>query len=106
MGYEALGYAAIAAVTAIAGTAASYALTPKAPQMDMTNYDLLRQTQDQANAESEAAKARMEEARKREELRQQQMFAADILTSETGADADKVGVRNQVLGDADYDGDV
>lgn len=82
----------------LAGTAASYLSTPKTPQMDMTNYDLLRQTQEQANAESEAAKARMEEARKREELRQQQMFAQDILTSETGADVGKIGVKNQVLG--------
>ena len=84
-----------------AGTAASYMSTPSMPQMDMTNYDLLRQTQDQANAESDAARARMDEARKREELRQQQIFARDIKTSETGADVDRIGVKNQVLGNAD-----
>jgi hypothetical protein len=91
--------AIVGMLTAAAGTAASYAMTPKMPQMDMTNYDLLRQTQEQADAESEAAKARMEEARKREELRQQQMFASDIKTSEVGADS--VGVKNQVLGKTD-----
>ena len=41
--------------------------------MDATNYELLMQTQKQADAESEAAKARIEEAKKREELRQQQL---------------------------------
>lgn len=75
---------------------ASYAMTPKAPRMDATNYELLRQTQEQANAESDAARARIEEARKREALRRQQMFAQDVKTSEVGAET--VGVRNQVLG--------
>lgn len=83
--------------------ALSYAMTPKAPSMDMTNYDLLRQTQEQADAESDAAKARMEEARKREELRMQQMYGQDIKTSDVGADVDSIGVKNQVLGDQDDD---
>ncbi|MDR2056577.1 MAG: hypothetical protein LBQ10_12040 [Desulfovibrio sp.] len=83
----------------------SYAITPKSPSMDMTNYDLLRQTQEQANAESDAARARIEEARKREELRQQQLAGQNILTSDTGADTDSIGVRNQVLGSSDDEDD-
>jgi ribosomal protein L9 len=83
----------------------SYFLTPKSPAYDATNYNLLRQTQEQANADSDAAKARIEEARKREELRQQQMQNASILTSDTGADA--LSVRSGILGNDDEDdGDV
>lgn len=66
--------------------------------MDATNYELLMQTQKQANAESEAAKAKIEEAKKREELRQQQLAGQNILTSDSGVDSNKVGVKNQVLG--------
>ena len=85
----------------LASSLISYAVTPKSPSMDMTNYDLLRQTQEQADTESAAAKARIEEARKREELRTQQMYGKDIMTSEVGADVDKVGIKNQVLGNKD-----
>ena len=92
---------AIGAAAFLASSLVSYAVTPKSPSMDMTNYDMLRQTQQQADTESEAAKARIEEARKREELRTQQMYGKDIMTSEVGADVDKVGIKNQVLGNKD-----
>ena len=82
-----------------AGTAASYALTPKAPSQDMTNYDLLRQTQEQADAESAAAKARQEEAKRREELRTQQMYGQDVKTSETGANV--LDIKETTLGEDD-----
>jgi len=82
----------------LAASLISYAVTPKSPTMDATNYELLMQTQDQANAESEAAKAKIEEAKKREELRQQQLAGQNILTSDSGADTSKVGVKDQVLG--------
>lgn len=92
---------AISAVTALVGGLLSYAMTPKAPTQNMTNYDLLRQTQQQADAESEAAKARQDEARRREELRTQQMYGQDIKTSEVGAKA--LGVRETTLGADDDD---
>ena len=82
-----------------AGTAASYAMTPKNPSMDMTNYDLLRQTQQEADAESEAAKARQLEAKRREELRTQQMYGQDIKTSENGANV--LDVKETTLGEED-----
>ena len=89
---------AIGAASMIAASLISYAATPKSPTMDATNYDLLMQTQNQANAESEAAKAKIEEAKKREELRQQQLAGQNILTSDSGVDTNKVGVKDQVLG--------
>ena len=89
---------AIGAASFLASSLISYAITPKSPSMDATNYDLLMQTQNQANAESEAAKAKIEEARKREELRQQQLAGQNILTSDSGADTSKVGAKDQVLG--------
>ena len=89
---------AIGAASMLAASMISYAVTPKSPTMDATNYDLLMQTQNQANAESEAAKAKIEEAKKREELRQQQLAGQNILTSDSGADTSKVGVKDQVLG--------
>lgn len=89
---------AISAASMLAASLISYAVTPKSPTMDATNYELLMQTQDQANAESEAAKAKIEEAKKREELRQQQLAGQNILTSDSGADTSKVGVKDQVLG--------
>ena len=82
----------------LAASLISYAVTPKSPTMDATNYELLMQTQNQANAESEAAKAKIEEAKKREELRQQQLAGQNILTSDSGVDTSKVGVKDQVLG--------
>ena len=82
----------------LAASLISYAVTPKSPTMDATNYELLMQTQNQANAESEAAKAKIEEAKKREELRQQQLAGQNILTSDSGVDTNKVGVKDQVLG--------
>ena len=94
---------AISAGAMLVSSLVSYAMTPKSPSMDMTNYDMLMKTQNEADAESEAAKARIEEARKREELRQQQMQGQDILTSDTGADTDRIGVRNQVLGSQNDD---
>ena len=81
------------------GTAASYMMTPKTPTQDLTDYDLLRRTQEEANAESDAAQARIEEARKREELRQNQMAAEGILTSDEGAQT--LSIRKQVLGVSD-----
>lgn len=89
---------AIGAASFLASSLISYAITPKSPSMDATNYDLLMQTQNQANAESEAAKAKIEEAKKREELRQQQLAGQNILTSDSGADTSKVGAKDQVLG--------
>lgn len=89
---------AIGAASMLAASLISYAVTPKSPTMDATNYDLLMQTQNQANAESEAAKAKIEEAKKREELRQQQLAGQNILTSDSGVDTSKVGVKDQVLG--------
>lgn len=88
-------------ISMLAGTALSYWLSPKSPGTDSTNYSLLMQTQRQADLEAEEAKAAREEAKKREELRMQQMYGRDIHTSEVGADTDKVGVRNQVLGSKD-----
>lgn len=91
---------AAGALAMVATTALSYALTPKSPSMDMTNYDMLRQTQAEADAESEAAKARQDEARRREELRTQQMYGQDIKTSEVGAK--DLDVKETTLG-ADED---
>lgn len=85
----------ISAAVMAAGTAATIASSYTAP-MDTTDYDLLRRTKEEADAESEAAKARIEEARKKEELRQQQMAASGIMTSEVGTEG--LSVRNQVLG--------
>ncbi|KAF5079242.1 hypothetical protein DSECCO2_131580 [anaerobic digester metagenome] len=93
-----MGSMAIMGASFLASSLLSYALTPKSPSMDATNYELLMQTQKQANAESEAAKARIEEAKKREELRQQQLAGQNILTSDNGVDSNKVGVKDQVLG--------
>lgn len=97
MGIETGTAMLVSAALMAAGTAASYAMTPKAPSQDMTNYDLLRQTQEQANAESEAARARQEEAKRREELRTQQMYGQDIKTSETGSNV--LDVKDSTLGD-------
>jgi len=98
MGMEPASWAAIiGAVTTAASAAATYAATPSSVT-DVTNYELLTATQAANDAESAAAKARIEEARKQEELRQQQLYASDILTSETGADDTSLSVRNQVLG--------
>ena len=55
--------AAIMGGSFLVSSLASYALSPKAPSTDATNYELLMQTQAQANAESEAAKAKIEEAK-------------------------------------------
>lgn len=85
---------AVSALSAVG----SYMMTPRMPQQDTTNYDLLRQTQAAADAESAEAKARIEEARKREELRQQQLAGQNIKTSEAGADMDGLTVKNVVLG--------
>ena len=93
-----MGSMAIMGASFLASSLLSYALTPKSTSMDATNYELLMQTQKQANAESEAAKARIEEAKKREELRQQQLAGQNILTSDSGVDSNKVGVKDQVLG--------
>lgn len=92
---------AIGAASMLAGSLISYALTPKSPSQDMTNYDLLRQTQEQADAESEAAKARQDEARRREELRTNQMYGQDIKTSENGAK--ELDVKEATLGSDDED---
>jgi hypothetical protein len=91
------------AIGSVFGGLLSYALTPKSPSYDATNYSMLMETQKQANADSDAAKARIEEARKREELRQQQLQNSSILTSDTGADV--LSVRNGILGDDDEDDD-
>ena len=96
MGIETGTAMLISAAVMAAGTAASLAMSPTAPKMDTTDYDLLRKTQAEADAESAAAKARIEEARKREELRQQYLFAKDVLTTDEGADG--LAIRNQVLG--------
>lgn len=99
MGIETGTAIAISAAIAAASTAASVMMTPTTPTQDTTDYDLLRRTQEEANAESDAAQARIEEARKREQLRQQQMAAEGILTSDEGVAP--LSVRQQVLG-ADY----
>jgi hypothetical protein len=75
----------------------TYFLSPKKPSYDATNYDLLRQTQEQANADSDAAKARIEEAAKREKLRQQALAGQNILTADTG-DESLPGSKDIVLG--------
>lgn len=90
---------AIGALSMLAATAVSYAMTPTAPTQDMTDYDALRRTQEQADAEAEAQKQQQLEAKKREELRMQQMYGRDIKTSETGVD--DLAVKNQVLGSKD-----
>lgn len=96
MGMDPASWAMIASA-AISAAGVAYSTSVTSPmQQDTTDYELLRQTQEAADAESEAAKARIEEARKREELRQQQMGAAGILTSETGTTS--LSVRDQVLG--------
>lgn len=74
----------------------SYATTP-GPNIDATNYALLRQTQEQADAESDEAKARTEAARKREELRQQALRSSQVLTSDAGASG-QLQVRETILG--------
>ena len=89
----------ISAASMVVGTALSYAMTPKSPSQDLTNYDLLRQTQEEADAEGEAAKARQSEAKRREELRTQQMYGQDIETSERGANI--LDIKETTLGDSD-----
>ena len=106
------------AVSTIAGGLLSYALTPSRPSVtiDNTNWnmlqqmqqmqqqELLRRTQEQADPDGDEARARQEEAKRREELRQQQMYGYDVITGDAGADTSRIGVRNQVLGaDDDYD---
>lgn len=95
MGMDPASWAMIASA-AISAAGAVYQTTLTSPMQDTTDYELLRQTQEAADAESESAKARIEEARKREELRQQQLGASSILTSETGTSS--LSVRDQVLG--------
>lgn len=87
----------------IIGGLLSYAMTPKDAGGDVTNYDLLRKTQEQADADAAEAKARQDEAKRREELRTQQMYGQDIKTSERGAN--KLGVKEQSLGSGDSDGE-
>ena len=83
----------------LAATAVSYAMTPTTPTQDLTDYDLLRRTQEQADVEAEEQKQQRLEAKKREELRMQQMYGRDIKTAETGVD--DLAVKNQVLGSKD-----
>jgi len=83
----------------LAATAVSYAMTPTAPTQDLTDYDMLRRTQEQADAEAEEQKQQRLEAKKREELRMQQMYGRDINTTETGVK--DLAVKNQVLGSKD-----
>ena len=90
---------AIGALSMIASTAISYAMTPSTPSQDLTDYDMLRRTQEQADAEAEAQKQQQLEAKKREELRMQQMYGRDIKTSENGVE--DLAVKNQVLGSKD-----
>ena len=90
---------AISALSMLAATAVSYAMTTTAPTQDLTDYDALRRTQEQADAEAEAQKQQRLEAKKREELRMQQMYGRDIKTSETGTE--DLAVKNQVLGSKD-----
>lgn len=90
------GAAIASAIIAAAGTGYQIYSQATAPVQDTTDYDLLAQTQAAADAESEAAKALVEEARKREELRQQQLATTGIKTSETGTES--LSVIDQVLG--------
>lgn len=99
MGIETGTAMLISAAVMAASTAATIAMTPTTPSVDNTDYDLLRKTQEAADAESAEAQARIDEARKREELRQQNLFAKDVLTTDTGAEG--LAVRNQVLGGDD-----
>lgn len=92
---------AISAAAMVAGTALSYAMTPKAPSQDLTNYDMLWNAQEEADADNEAAKARQSEAKRREELRTQQMYGQDIKTSERGANV--LDIKETTLGDTDED---
>ena len=94
---------AISAAIMAASTAASFAMTPSAPSMDNTDYDLLRKTQEQADMEAADSKARMEEERKREELRQQLMGSRDVYTSDAGASDLGFEIRNKVLGGGSED---
>ena len=77
------------------GTAASVAMTPKMPQQDLTDYELLQRTKEQTETDSQESQSRIDEARKREELRQQQ-FAQNIYTGDEGTPS--LSVTNQVLG--------
>ena len=77
----------IGSAMSLVGAGASYLMTPKSSNMDTTNYEMLAETQRQANEESDAAQARIEEARKREELRQQSLQYSDVLTSDSGDDS-------------------
>jgi hypothetical protein len=86
----------ISAALMAGGTAASMMMTPTMPQQDLTDYGMLSATQEKANADADAARARQEEARKREELRQNQLAAEGIKTSDTGTTDLKI--TKQVLG--------
>lgn len=90
------GAAIATAIIAAAGTGYQIYSQATAPVQNTTDYDLLAQTQAAADAESEAAKALVEEARKREELRQQSLASSGIKTSETGTQT--LSVVDQVLG--------
>lgn len=82
----------------LVSAAGAYAMTPKSPSFDATNYELLAQTQAAGDAENEEQKARLEAARKREELRQQALQSSQIMTSDTGTDDTTLSVKNTVLG--------
>lgn len=88
---------AVAVGSMVVGSLVSYAMTPKSPSYDATDYQMLMETQKQASAESDEAKARIEAARKREELRQQSLQYQDVLTSDSGDDSD-LAVTDSVLG--------
>lgn len=94
---EPASWAAIAsAAVAAAGTGYQIYSQATAPVTDTTDYAMLAETQAAADAESAAALALVEEARKREELRQSQLASSGIKTTDTGTES--LSVVDQVLG--------
>ena len=96
MGIETGTAMLIGAIVSAASAAVSVMSTPQMPKMDTTDYDMLRRTREKADVEAAESQARIDEARKREELRQQQALAGSVLTSDEGAES--LDIRQQVLG--------
>ncbi len=97
-----MGSMAVMAISALAGTALSMALTPSQSSQGSIDYSALRQIEDEKSADAAAQRAEQAEAKRREELRVQSMYGQDVLTSDSGDD-DDLTVKEAVLGDKDDD---
>lgn len=97
-----MGSMAVMALSTIAATALSMALTHSQSSQGSIDYSALRQIEDEKSADAAAQRAEQAEAKRREELRVQSMYGQDVLTSDSGDD-DDLTVKETVLGDKDDD---